>query len=186
MSSNIRVQRICKHCGKEFTARTTVTKYCSDLCAKRNYKVRQRDAKVDVSNKETLLFSTGHVEELNAKAFLTVRDVAKLINCSLRTTYRLIKQGNIQAVNIAERKTLIRRADIDKLFEQSHALTIESKVKPRTKYDLNECYNLTEVQKKYGISEKALHVLIKRNNIPKTKQGWFAYVPKPIIDNLLS
>ncbi|MFA6334291.1 MAG: CHC2 zinc finger domain-containing protein [Bacteroidales bacterium] len=30
MGSNIRVQRICQYCGKEFTARTTVTKYCGD------------------------------------------------------------------------------------------------------------------------------------------------------------
>ncbi len=28
MSSNIKLQRICQHCGNEFTAKTTVTQYC--------------------------------------------------------------------------------------------------------------------------------------------------------------
>ena len=45
MSSNIAIQRICQHCGKEFTARTTVTQYCSDDCAKRAYKARIKAAK---------------------------------------------------------------------------------------------------------------------------------------------
>ena len=38
MSSNIFVQRICEECGNEFTARTTVTRFCGDRCAKRAYK----------------------------------------------------------------------------------------------------------------------------------------------------
>ena len=50
--------------------------------------------------------------------------------------------------------------------------------------DISECYNLAEVQNKYGISEKALHDIIKRNNIPKIKKGWYSYVPKTFIDEL--
>jgi hypothetical protein len=47
-------------------------------------------------------------------------------------------------------------------------------------------YNLAEVQDKYGISLGGLNVLIKRNNIPKIRKGWFAYVPKRIIDKILT
>ena len=118
MSSNIQVQRICKHCGEEFTARTTVTQYCGDICAKRAYKARQKAAKVDASNKETVSIISRPVEELKAKEFLTVRDVAKLLNLSVRTTYRIIEQGNIKAVNLAQRKTLVKRSDIDILFSK--------------------------------------------------------------------
>ena len=32
MSSNINIKRVCKHCNTFFTAKTTITKYCSDLC----------------------------------------------------------------------------------------------------------------------------------------------------------
>jgi excisionase family DNA binding protein len=116
MSSNIHVQRICQHCGKEFTARTTVTKFCGDDCAKRAYKERQRLSKIEKSNTETQRIKAKPIDDLKVKEFLTVRDVSKLLNCSLRTAYRLIGQGNIRAVNLAQRKTLVRRTEIDKLF----------------------------------------------------------------------
>lgn len=116
MSSNIEVQRICQQCGKEFTARTTVTQYCGDTCAKRAYKARLKAAKVETSNKETRLIKSKPFEELKAKEFLTVRDVATLLNSSIRTVYRLIEQGNIKAANIAQRKTLVKRSELDKLF----------------------------------------------------------------------
>lgn len=119
MSSNIKVQRICQYCGKEFEARKTTSKTCSDNCAKRLYKQKQKAAKIEVSNTETRKIITRPIEELKAKEFLTVRDVAKLLNLSIRTTYRMIDQGNIKAVNLAERKTLVRRSDIDMLFSKS-------------------------------------------------------------------
>ena len=52
MSSNIRLQKTCQHCGNRFTAKTTVTQFCSDTCAKRAYKQRKRDAKIEVAIKE--------------------------------------------------------------------------------------------------------------------------------------
>ena len=116
MSSNIQVQRVCQHCGKEFTARTTVTQYCGDSCAKRAYKERQRLSKIERSKTETERIKAKPIDELKAKEFLTVRDVSKLLNCSIRTAYRLIDQGNIKAVNLARRKTLVKRSDIDRLF----------------------------------------------------------------------
>jgi excisionase family DNA binding protein len=116
MSSNIEVQRICQHCGKEFTARTTVTQYCGDDCAKRAYKARQRAARIEVSNKETLHIKIKPIEEIKAKEFLTVRDVATLLNCSVRSVYYYINSGNIKAVNLGERVTRVKRSDIDKLF----------------------------------------------------------------------
>ena len=118
MSSNIKIQRICQNCGKEFTAKTTVTKCCSDDCAKRLYKKRKRTFNIEKSDKETFSFKIKPIEELKAKEFLTVREVAKLLNCSLRTTYRLISMGSLKATNLFERKTLVRRADIEILFER--------------------------------------------------------------------
>jgi len=43
MSSNLRIVKICEYCKQEFIARTTVTQCCSDPCAKRFYKVKQRE-----------------------------------------------------------------------------------------------------------------------------------------------
>ncbi|WP_158085349.1 hypothetical protein [Niastella vici] len=55
MSSNIRIQKVCLHCKKVFTAKITVTKFCSDDCAKRNYKLRIKVKKVEASVSEAML-----------------------------------------------------------------------------------------------------------------------------------
>lgn len=117
MSSNIQVQRICQYCSQEFTARTTVTQYCSDNCAKKAYKARLRASKIEASNMETIRTKSQPLQQLKEKEFLTVKDVATLLTCSVRTAYRMIEQGNIKAFNISERKTLVKRSDIDKLFQ---------------------------------------------------------------------
>lgn len=183
MSSKIEVQRICQHCGKEFTARTTVTKYCSHRCGSAANKALKRAEKVQKSNTETKQMKTKPIEELKAKEFLTVREVAQLLNCSVRSAYYYIQSGTIKAVNLGQRITRVKRSEIDKLFEQPQPVTPQPE---QMQFDISECYNLTEIQSKYGISETAIQNLIKRNNIPKIKKGWFAYVPKPIIDKLLS
>ena len=95
----------------------------------------------------------------------------------------------INGVNLAQRKTIIKRSEIDKFFVQfpvqPESAVVESEVEA-VEFDENDWYNLTEVQNKFGISEGALQSLIKRNKIPKIKKGWFAYVPKDMIDNILT
>ena len=81
MSSNLELQRICQHCNTSFIARTTVTKYCSHKCTSRAYKERKRAEKVQKSNTETIQTLIKPIEDLKAREFLTVRQVAKLLNC---------------------------------------------------------------------------------------------------------
>jgi len=76
MSSNFLIQRICQHCNKEFTARTTVTKYFSPACNKRAFKDGQRNSKIEVSNQQTLEKKLKPINELKAKEYLTVKEVA--------------------------------------------------------------------------------------------------------------
>ena len=90
--------------------------------------------------------------------------------------------------------TRINKTEINKLLKQSVPQPILKETKPvyvikapeQIQIDIADCYNMTEIQKKYGISEKALHDIIKRYSIPKLKQGWYSYVPKILIDELLT
>lgn len=116
MSSNIRIQRVCQHCQTEFTAKTTVTKYCGDDCAKRAYKVRKRNERIQESNKQTIATKTIHIEEIKAKDYLTAKDVALLLNCSTKTVYRLIDKGILKATNLSDRMTRIKRSSIDNVL----------------------------------------------------------------------
>lgn len=185
MSSNIEIQRICKQCGSEFTARTTVTLYCSPKCNKAAHRAERRNEKVEASNTETHRIKSSPIKESNEKEFLTVRDVGRLLHCSIRTVYYSIECGKIKAANFGQRITRVKRSDLDRLFEQPIIPAKESAQEPK-QYEVSECYNQTEIIEKYGISEKALHEIIKRNHIYKIKIGRFAYVPKELIDKLLS
>ncbi len=181
MSSNIRVRRICKQCGNEFEARTTVTKTCSDSCAKRAYKARQRAAKVTVSNEQTRRTIVKPIEDIRAKENLNIADASKLLGVSRWTIWRAIGSGNLHAIKLG-RRTLIRRSDIDRLFEPP---TFTPKPLP-TPVPLVDCYTMKEIRTKYGISEKALYTLIQRNDIPKQYRGSYVYVSKVTIDELLT
>lgn len=183
MSSNIRINRICQHCRQEFEAKTTVTRFCSDRCSKQNYKDRKRTEKVKVSEEQTKAVRQRALEEIKSKEILTVQDAAKLLNCSTRTIYNLINNGTLNGIKFSERKTLLRRSDIEWFFDNSQH---PPPPKPEKPLNIRECYHMGEIQLKYNISEKALYDMIKRNNIPKTQQGKFVYVPKSKIDQLLN
>lgn len=183
MSTNIRIQRVCQYCGTTFTAKTTTTAYCSHKCNSRAYKEKVKEKKIEKSNKETLEVKVKPIEVLKAKEFLTVKEVASLLNCSVRSAYYYIETGKIKAVNLGQRVTRVRRLDIDKLFESTEAQPEEKK---EQHFELSECYTISETLEKFNISEKALYEVIKRNNIPKIKQGKFSYIPKSIIELVLS
>lgn len=115
MSSNIRVTRICLHCDASFTAKTTVTKYCSDRCSKRAYKARIKDDKIKKSDSETTVIAAARADQLKGKEFLSVVETASLTGISVRTVQRLIECGSLKATKLGSR-TIIHRKNLEKLF----------------------------------------------------------------------
>lgn len=116
MSSKIRVQRICEHCAKTFEAKTTVTRFCSDYCAKRAYKQRKRKERIESSEVETRQTIRRPVVEIQAKDYLSVEDVCDLFGVSRSTVWRLCKAKRVKSAKIG-RKRFILRASIDLLFQ---------------------------------------------------------------------
>lgn len=186
MSSNIKVQKVCQSCGSIFTARTTVTKYCSDRCAKRAYKARIRSERIDKSNKDTEAYLNLAHAELKEKAFLSITETTKLIGISRRTIYRMISKKELFAAKLGKR-TIIRRTDIDRIFDLQLAVdTPEPETNVTLSYDTSECYKFKEVMEKYNVSEKALYDIILRKRITRIKQGIYSYLPKVEIDKLFN
>jgi excisionase family DNA binding protein len=173
------------HCGADFIAKTTTTQYCSHNCSRKAYKAKLRDEKIKVSNEETQAVKLAPIDTVKAKEFLTVKDVAILLNCSTRTAYRLIATCVIPSINLAERKTTIRRTDLDKLFEKPQAPPPEIRKSKIKEWTIDDCYNLSDIEKSFGISKSAINEIIKRNDIPKLRLGWYTYVPKELIRNIL-
>jgi excisionase family DNA binding protein len=183
MSSNIEIQRICEHCGNEFTAKTTTTKYCSGKCSKAAYKLKLRTEKIEKSNKETKIIKYKSIEEVKSKEFLSVKDVSLLLNCSIRSVYYSIANGEIKAINFGQRITRVKRSEIDKLFEQPKQ---EIEKTEKVDYKISDCYTIKEIIEKFGISRTAVQSLINREQLPKIEKGRNTFVPKPIIDKYLN
>ena len=117
MSSNIEIPKICLNCGKSFIAKTTVTKFCDQKCAAKNYKKRKREEKVDEVSPLAVQKIEYNQELLKHKDFLSIEETCKLLGASRMTIYRQIKSGNIRAAKIG-RRTIIKRTEIDKLFQR--------------------------------------------------------------------
>ena len=115
MSTTIEVQRFCEYCSKEFTARTTKTRYCSHTCNSKAYKAAVKNVKVEVNNREVQQIRNKPIEELKAKPFLSIAETCTLLGISRRTVYRMMDRGELNTGK-AGKRTIIQRAAIDKLF----------------------------------------------------------------------
>jgi excisionase family DNA binding protein len=94
MSTNIRIQKVCVFCQKEFTAKTLVTKYCSHRCNQRDYKQVNRLQKIQ-SHKIVLSIKQEPKSQVDC---FTISKSAALLGVSDRTIFRLIKRGIIKPI----------------------------------------------------------------------------------------
>lgn len=119
MSSNIDIQKKCKWCGEVFTAHKMSTAYCSHKCANSAYKERVRKERISAYQKELSIKEYNEpLKDLEQREFFTPTAAAKLLGISRATIYRYLADETIKAVQF-KGKTLIRRKDIDMLFESS-------------------------------------------------------------------
>lgn len=109
MSSHIRIQKTCQHCKKVFTARTTVTRFCSDDCAKRNYKKRMREEKLQAAKQEEKQAAQDPPMTLRENApgssqeFVDIRQLSLLVGLSERTLFRLIQSDDFPKLKVGRR-----------------------------------------------------------------------------------
>lgn len=184
MSSNLTVKRVCEYCGKLFNAKTTVTRFCSTRCNGRSGKERIKALKIAGSEMEVREKLTSP-SSLLVTEFLTVIQTAKLLNMHPNTVYSIIRCGKLRAVQLSPRKVIIKRTDIDKLFELPEIPikpVVKSKRAPHPRY----CYTMAQAQEIFKFSEKAMYDLIKRNNIPKYQKGWYTYVLKSDLNRIMN
>ena len=115
----MRILKICESCNKDFIARRTTSKCCSDTCNKRLYKSKIRDEKIQKCEKETQdkkMLAAATIEQthtvINSKQYLTLKEAALLINISPLTLRRWTLAGKMPANKIGK-KWLYKRKEID-------------------------------------------------------------------------
>ncbi len=176
LSTTIKIKRICKNCGAEFEAHTTVTRYCSHRCNQQAYKASKRAESIEKSNAITRQIITKPIEEIKAKPFLSISEACKLFGISRRTIYRMIERNELSLAKAGAR-TILRRIDFDKLFELPKPVKQKKAQKP-----ISEFYTVQEIEKLYFVKYGRLNTIINENNIPKTLYNGKLFISKPHID----
>ena len=116
MSSKIEIKRVCEHCGQIFTARTTITRYCSHKCNSRAYKLQQKGAKILESNqatKNTILkagLDTALSPIVSPKETVNIKELATILGVSERTLFRLIRNEEFPKIKLGRR--LVFKKDV--------------------------------------------------------------------------
>lgn len=166
------IERRCLWCGKTFVAHSYGARYCSQKC-KNAYKRSKK--KTDSDPEESPLPEIGMIGN---KPFLTPKEAGILLGTSTMSVYRYIYQGVLKAVKLSENKILIRRVDIDSLFDNP---TTFKKKKYGRKVQ-SDYYTMREIMAKFNISRKAAMGWIKKHNIPIVYEGRNSFFPKKIVD----
>jgi excisionase family DNA binding protein len=112
MSTNMRIDKVCELCGREFIAKTTVTRYCGDACAKRAYKQRQRIKKIaesDIDNDQVIRNRrTNERDKYSERAVLSINQTTEYLGVSRMTVYRMMKSGEIPFTKLGGRVLILK------------------------------------------------------------------------------
>ena len=185
-SSNLKIPKICEHCGKPFEAKTVITRFCSAYCGNKSGKEKKKQAQ-EVERKQTLLEqSANKIAEMQTRPFLSISEAVMMFGISKNTIHRLIKAGKIPAFNLGTRLTRVSRQHMEAMFT-AVIIPEQPKRQPvKLLYDPKECYTINEISEKYGVSLSTVGKVVRRNSIPKRQVGKYVYVPKELIDKIFA
>ena len=115
MSSNLRIVKICVYCKQEFIARKTTTKSCSDACAKRFYKVKQREKAIKRAEVEAVIkreakafVNEEEIRAIHTKEWLTLKEAALLLNVSPLALRRWTLSGKARSKKVGKKHAFSR------------------------------------------------------------------------------
>ena len=91
------------------------------LCS-RAWSVEVSHGKIRVRQKKRqrdFLWAVEPVSELQQQEYLTFSKAAILLGCTRQYVYKLVEHGKLPASRLSSRMALVRRSDIEKMFEDN-------------------------------------------------------------------
>ena len=186
--------RKCAYCGKVFTTNSGMQKYCSEECAEQAKESRKRKQK-------DFFRAVEPVMELQQQEYLTFSKAAILLGCTRQYVYKLVEQGRLPASRLSSRMALVRRSDIERMFDANPYNRVIPCSKPkkatpkkqRTSLRKNtndvqstdevlEYYSGEEVMQTYKVKQSWLYASAKRHQIPMCRIAGRNYYSKKHID----
>lgn len=174
-----KIQKQCEVCGQSFVPKTVDSVYCSKKCGGVAYRKKKAQKKKEEEQQAV-------IDKISAdRLYISVPEAIALFGVAKSTLYRLVRQKRIPAINLGTRLVRIDRAAIEEMFPIRQ--TPLKKEKPTAKlYSLEpqDCYTISEIAKKFGISDSTVYKHIRKYSIPTRQIGNYVYAPKTEIDNL--
>lgn len=169
------VRRICQWCGKPFIAQKTTTRFCSPECAKRGYKHRIKERKMELRHAQEMHELRQNLERQD---YFTFSQAARLMGVSRQYIYKLVKEDKLRASRISNKMSFIRRTDIELMLKTKPY----ERIRPKDDFDITEYYTAEQVAERYKVSTKWVWNYCRQNNIPKVRIRQFNYYSKKHID----
>jgi excisionase family DNA binding protein len=175
MAGKFEYKKVCKFCGKTFTAYQSTTKYCCTSCANRAGKAELK-AKQQQSDSEEI--RERNRQKLLSQEFLSISATAELLSISRPTIYKMIANGEIKALRISERIVRIKRADLEQI--QSAIAPINTPI-AEINCIQEEHITVAEALQKFNISMTWFYRKIKeKKTTPVIIKGTAHYPIKPL------
>ena len=112
----MRIIKICEFCKNEFIAKKRNSKTCSDACAKRLYKLNQRNGKIaqaevkaEIKRSQNALITEDEIKAMQAKENLTLSEAAFVLNISPLTLRRWILSGKMNSFKVGKKHSIRKR-----------------------------------------------------------------------------
>ncbi len=175
------IKKLCEYCGKEFHASRQDVRYCSHNCNRKAYKEIKRKEVITLTES---MISREKIQKatiaLSDREYLSISETAMLLGWCKQTVYNYCHNGIIPAKRISRRTTLIRKKDIDMLFQETEPYEVlhSGERKP-----INDWYTIDEITERYGLLRHRIRKIINAENIPTKKSGTRTLIAKNKIDN---
>lgn len=174
------IRKLCACCGKEFQASRQDTLYCSHDCNRKAYRETKRKEVITLTK---TLVSKKKIEQavvdLSNREYLSISEAARLLGWCKQSVYNYCHKGIIPAKRISQRTTLIRRKDIESLFDEiePYEILTTGERKP-----IDDWYTLDDITEKYGLLRHRIRKIINAEEIPTKKDGTRTLIAKGKID----
>lgn len=173
MEEKATFRKICQHCGREFTAYSSVASYCSTRCANLADKLRKRNERLKETSLEVR--ETQRLALLD-KNYLTLSDAARLLQLSRNTLYKIIRANDIKLLRLTNRTIRIAREDIEKVSENRTTL-ITASVRTQEE-DLGRYMTREQVMQTYNITYSWFYSVLKKRGIKTRMIGTLGFYDK--------
>ncbi|GHT37275.1 hypothetical protein AGMMS49574_29890 [Bacteroidia bacterium] len=83
--SKLKIPKVCEHCGKQFEAKTVITRFCSKECGHKADNARKKAGRKDAKQQELI------AKIPNNRPYISISEAVLLFGISRDTIYRLVE-----------------------------------------------------------------------------------------------